>query len=265
MGVGAYFAEAAELLVLDVVVVEADLLLVPVVDGLQFLGHKELADLLIVDLDVLPSVGFPYLEDEVILPEAQAVLFGGDVVDAVEVFVLDADDGSLILGCVLPEGLDLGGLAFDEDADAVFGDGRVAPAFESVAAVDDFVLLVGGRDEGLAVGEVELAASAEPVVAVLAFEVVLDVVVVVEVAGAAAADEGLVVALVLVLAPALVLRSVADAALRQVLVDVEAAVVALPDVAQLSQRTEDRTLQLVEVVVEHVGLLCELVALLGDR
>lgn len=129
-------------------------------------------------------------------------------------------------------------MALNEDANAVLGDGRVALAFESVAAVDDLVLFVGGSDQGLAVGEVELAACAEPVVAVLALEVALDVVIVVVVAGTAAADEGLGIGLVLVLALALVLQSIASASLGQVLVDVEATVVALPDVAQFSQRAE---------------------------
>lgn len=93
---------------------------------------------------------------------------------------------------------------------------------------------------------------------------VFDVIVMVVVAGAAAANKGLVVCLVLVLALALVLRPISSAPLRQVLVDIEAAIVALPDVAELSQRAEHRPLQFIEIVVEHVGLLCELVALLCD-
>lgn len=93
---------------------------------------------------------------------------------------------------------------------------------------------------------------------------VFDVIVVVAVTGAAAANKGLVVCLVLVLALALVLRPICPASLGQVLVDIEAAIVALPDIAELSQRAEDRPLQFVEIMVEHVGLLCELMALLGD-
>lgn len=87
----AYLAETVELLILDVIIIEADLLLVPVVNGLQLLSHEELADLLIIYLDVLPPIGLPYFEDEVIILEAETVLLRGYVIDAIKMFVLDAD------------------------------------------------------------------------------------------------------------------------------------------------------------------------------
>lgn len=98
MCICAYPAETAELFILDVVIIEADLLLVFIVDRLQFFCYKEFADLFVIDLDVLLSVSLSYLEDEIILLEAETILFGGHFIDAIGMFVLDADDRRLILG-----------------------------------------------------------------------------------------------------------------------------------------------------------------------
>lgn len=71
------------MLIFDVVIIEADLLLVSVVDGLQLLSHEELADLLIIYLDVLPPIGLSDFEDEVIILKAQTVLLSSYVIDAI--------------------------------------------------------------------------------------------------------------------------------------------------------------------------------------
>lgn len=83
MGIGAYLAETTKLLILDIVIIQTYLLLVPVVNGLQLLSHKELTDLLVINLDVFASISLPYFEDEVIILKAETVFLRSHVIDAI--------------------------------------------------------------------------------------------------------------------------------------------------------------------------------------
>lgn len=94
---------------------------------------------------------------------------------------------------MLPERLNSYLLALNEDADAIF---RQAPSLPHPIAVrNHFLLLVGCSDERTTVRFLELAPGTEPVLAVVALEVMPDEVVVVVVRVAATADEGTIVAL----------------------------------------------------------------------
>jgi hypothetical protein len=85
-------------------------------------------------------VGLPNLEDQKLLLEVEFRLICGYIINLVNLFVLDTDDGGLALGLVLAEGLNLDGLTLDKDADAVVGDEAVALALDAVAPADDLIL-----------------------------------------------------------------------------------------------------------------------------
>ena len=182
-------AELAEDLIGKTSVVEADPFFVLLEHLAKRLLDPEFLDLLVLDVDVLLAEGVGDLENYEGVPEVVFVLVGGDVVYFVEVSAFDADDVGLVLVGMPAEGLDLQLLALDEDANSELRDALVLTG-DLHAVFDDFVVLEGSRDEGLRVHGGYLALSAQPKQAFLALDVVADVIVVVVVVGALAADEG---------------------------------------------------------------------------
>lgn len=126
----------------------------------------------------------------------------------------------------------------------------------------DFFAVESCNQEFLAVLFDYLAVGANPVVAAAALQMLLDKLVMEMVVAAETADEGLAVGH----QPrtARVLLHALDRVLLQGLVEGKSGIEVLPDAGQLGDRSEGSAFELVEVVVELIGVLDEGVSVLRD-
>ncbi len=97
------------------------------------------------------SVGFSNFEYQKLFLEVYLSLVSCHVIYLVELLVFDADDGDLAFCLVFAEGLHFDGLTFNKYADAVVGDEAIPLPLDAITPADDFVLLVGSCQHGLAI------------------------------------------------------------------------------------------------------------------
>jgi hypothetical protein len=202
LAAGAKVEESCQLLTVDAFLVDADLVGMSQVSVSELLLSVELFYLIVINFDVFLAVLLVDLKNQIVLSEFGTLLRATDVAYLIYLLALDPHDPA---GCFIDnflKGLDFSLIVMNEKTNPVL---RNVLCLLYLFALRDNFLFEGGIQYIQAVRLLNLAFCTNPVVALLAFEMIPDIDIVIVVSVAFVADEWFKVWLILFMIEAVAL------------------------------------------------------------